>query len=304
MNTKNFSWGAAMVLGCAILWGTVGVTTRGIYSLAATGPLSIGFYRLAFSVPVLGLLAARNLGPNLWKTRAGVEQRPGRDLALMTGLGAMMALYQVSYFAAIPRLGVTIAVIITICSAPIMVAVLSAIFLKEQITNRVLVALAAAIVGTALLALQEPASPQIEGETIQGVLYALGSGLGYAILTLFSRALADRYHPLQPITLAFTIGAVLLLPIVAASGLTVNYPLEAWGLLIYLGVVPTALAYWLFLLALRTVPATVASILTLIEPLTSATLAALIFHETLSPLGWIGAVLLLGALLVLIVRRP
>jgi len=303
MKLQTTSWGTFMVLGCAVLWGTVGVATRGIYSVSSTDPLSIGFYRLAFSVPVLALLTFRTLGSTSWQPRAGVTPRAGRDLALVAGLGAMMAFYQACYFAAIPRLGVTIAVIVTICSAPIMVAVLSAILFKEKLTPRIVIALMAAIAGTTLLALQEPVEAQADGETFAGLLFALGSGLGYAILTLFSRALADRYHPLQPITLGFAIGAALLLPIALAGGLTLNYPAEGWALLVYLGLVPTALAYWLFLHALRTVPPTIASILTLLEPLTSAILAALIFHESLRPLGWAGAALLLGALLVLLIRR-
>ncbi len=303
MNQPTFSWGTLLVLACAVLWGTVGVTTRGIYSLADTDPLSIGFYRLLISVPVLAALATGSLGRKILQPRAGVAPRWGRDLGYMAGFGAMMALYQVCYFAAIPRLGVTIAVIVTICSAPIMVAVLSALLFNEKITPRVVTALIAAVLGTSLLALQGPVDAPVGGETVIGLLFALGSGLGYAVLTLFSRALAERYHPLQPVTVAFAVGALLLFPLAFAGGLTIDYPTEAWGLLIYLGVVPTALAYWLFLLALRTVPATVASILTLLEPLTSATLAALIFNESLSALGWAGAVLLLGALLVLLVKR-
>jgi len=98
------------VLACAVLWGTVGVTTRGIYSLSDTDPLSIGFYRLLISVPVLAALAMGSLGRKALQPRAGVAPRWGRDLGYMAGFGAMMALYQVCYFAAIPRLGVTIAV--------------------------------------------------------------------------------------------------------------------------------------------------------------------------------------------------
>lgn len=302
MNKTSNTWGMALVIACAILWGTVGVTTRGIYTISETNALSIGFFRLLFSVPLLGALAVRSVGPNLLRQRAGVVGGRGRDLALMTGLGAMMAFYQVAYFAAIPRLGVTIAVIITICSAPIMVAVISAVFLKETLTPRVVAALAAAVGGTALLALQQPTGAIAEDQAGWGIVFALASGFGYAMLTFFSRALADRYHPLQPITVGFTIGSAVLLPVAMASGLTLSYPVEGWGLLIYLGVVPTALAYWLFLLALRTVPVTVSSILTLLEPLVGALLAALIFHETLAPLSWVGAALLLGALSILLMR--
>ncbi len=302
MNKTSNSWAMTLVIGCAILWGTVGVTTRGIYTVSETNALSIGFYRLLFSVPLLGALAVRSVGPNLLQQRTGVVGGRGRDLALMIGLGAMMAFYQVAYFAAIPRLGVTIAVIVTICSAPIMVAVISAVFLKETLTPRVIAALVAAVGGTALLALQQPTGAIATDQAGWGIVFALASGFGYAMLTFFSRALADRYHPLQPITIGFAVGAVLLFPIALASGLTLSYPGEGWGLLVYLGIVPTALAYWLFLLALRTVPATVSSILTLLEPLVGALLAAAFFHETLTPLGWAGAALLLGALVILLVR--
>ena len=73
----------------------------------------------------------------------------------------------------------------------------------------------------------------------------------------------------------------------------------SWGLLLYLGVVPTALAYLLFTIGMRTTVATVASLVTLIEPLTAAGLAWLLFDERLGPLALVGAALLLGAVFLL-----
>jgi DME family drug/metabolite transporter len=135
-----------------------------------------------------------------------------------------------------------------------------------------------------------------------GVLFALGSGFGYAVLALCSRALAGRYHPLQPISVGFAVGAVLLLPFALATGFVATYPLAGWGLLLYLGLVPTAFAYWLFLQGMKHTTATTASILTLLEPLTSAALAAALFGERLGPLGFAGAALLLGAMAILLRR--
>jgi DME family drug/metabolite transporter len=60
--------------------------------------------------------------------------------------------------------------------------------------------------------------------------------------------------------------------------------------------VPTALAYVCFLAGMRHTTATVATIATLIEPLTSTTLAWLLFGERLGPLGLLGGALLLGAI--------
>jgi drug/metabolite transporter, DME family len=47
--------GLISVMCAAAMWGTVGVTTKAIFCLAATTPLSIGFWRLALAVPVLWL---------------------------------------------------------------------------------------------------------------------------------------------------------------------------------------------------------------------------------------------------------
>jgi len=74
---------------------------------------------------------------------------------------------------------------------------------------------------------------------------------------------------------------------------------EAWPLLVYLGVGPTALAYILFTAGLRRVPATTAGVVSLLEPLTATTLGVIVFGESLGPAGMAGAALLLAALLLL-----
>jgi DME family drug/metabolite transporter len=70
-------------------------------------------------------------------------------------------------------------------------------------------------------------------------------------------------------------------------------------LLLYLGLIPTVLAYVLFLYGIRHTTATVASITTLLEPLTSTLLAWLFFKEQLSVFGLMGGILLIGAIVLL-----
>ncbi len=57
-----------------------------------------------------------------------------RDLVLMMLIGVMMALYQVCYFGAIAKVGVAIAVLVTLCTAPVLVAVLSLWLFGEKLT--------------------------------------------------------------------------------------------------------------------------------------------------------------------------
>jgi len=288
--------GIFLVMLAALCWGTIGVATEGVYRAAQTNALSIGFWRLAFAVPALWFLLWRVVGPSALKISR-------RDLALMLVMGGMMALYQVSLFTAIPFLGVTVAVIITICSAPVVIAALAAIFLGEKFTAHAGAALVLAIMGTLLVANLTPDEFLARGSQVEGVLWALASGVGYAIITLVSRALAGRYHPLQPVSVGFTAGALLLLPLALANGFVMSYPLTGWALLAYLGFVPTAVAYWIFFTGMRATPATTASIIVLLEPLVAAFLAAFLYQEQLPPLGWLGAALLVGAMGVLVFRK-
>ncbi len=286
--------GAWLIVLAALLWGTITVSTNAIYQLAPTANApSIGFWRMAFSVPVLGLLA--------WGTgsRRLLPVAP-RDLRLIGLMGLAMAAYQVCLFSAIPRLGVTVAVIVTICSAPVMVGTLAVLFLGERPTARIGLALTLAISGTALLSGLTALEGAAHAGDLLGITLALGAGLSYALVTLSGRALAGRYPPLQTVGLGFTASAGLLLPFALATGLVTAYPAVGWGLLIYLGVVPTALGYWLYVEGLKHTPATTSSIIALLEPLTASALAALFFGERLEPAGGLGAALLLGAMAILL----
>jgi DME family drug/metabolite transporter len=211
----------------------------------------------------------------------------------------MTALYQVCYFSAIPRLGVAIATLLTLCSAPLIVALLSAIVLRERPTFRVFVAFAVAVLGTALL-VGTDSGRGAGGSAMSGTLLALASSLGYAVVTLCSRSLSARCHPVQTLALGFAIGALLLLAATFPGGPHLGYSPQGWALVVYLGVVPTALAYVLFVWGLRSVPSTAATIATLLEPLTSTALACLFLGERLGRLGAWGGVLLAGAMLMLV----
>lgn len=76
-----------------------------------------------------------------------------------------------------------------------------------------------------------------------------------------------------------------------------------WPLFLYLGLIPTALAYGLYAVGLRRTPATLAGIVTLLEPLTASTLGVLLFGERLGVAGTFGAFLLLAAISLLVLRR-
>lgn len=275
-------------------WGTIGIAVSILYRVARTDALSISFLRLAIAAPVLVLISWVLAGPLFARVTR-------RDLAIMVLMGTAFASYQVCYFAAIPRIGVALAVLLNICSAPIFIALLARCFLGERLTTAMIGALVGAVGGTALLVAAP--NPQAAPVSFIGASLAVGAGASYAVVAVCARAIADRYHPMQPLAVAFTLGAVLLFPLALQQGLVIQYPPLGWLLLLHLGLVPTTLGYALYMWGLRTTPATVAAILSLLEPLVSTLLAVVLLRERLAPLSVLGGLILLGSVLLLYVQN-
>jgi DME family drug/metabolite transporter len=256
-----------------------------------TNALSLAFLRLIVAALIFLLLYWRLVGPRLW-------QMKGRDALLLLFMGTMQAAFQYCYLAAIPACGVTIATLLALCVAPVIVVLFATLFQRERLTPQVLLALCCALGGTILLA-EAPVGLQSSAHLLAGVLLSLTSAAGYAGMILSGRALSKRCHSLQINSISFATAALLLLICALATRLVLVYPPVSWLLILYLGCVPTALAYTLFQSGLRTTPATLTSVLTLCEPLTAALLAWLFFGERLGPLGLVGALLLSGTICLL-----
>lgn len=284
----------AMVVIAALTWGTIGVAVGWLYRVADTNSLSIGFLRLLLSAPVLLITARLLAGPQAFR----IQPRHHWTLAL---IGGAFAGYQVAYFAAIPYLGVAAAVLINICSAPIFTALLARVFLGERLRPSTWLAVGGAVFGAGLLV---GGAPQVQStaDLLIGAALALTAGFSYSLVVLGARLIAANYHPVVPVALSFALGALLLLPAALTTGLVIDYPPLGWLVLIYLSIVPTALAYALYVRGMRSVRATTAATITLLEPLGSALLAILLLGERFTATGMVGAALLIVSIMV-IARR-
>lgn len=290
--------GVANVAGAALLWGTVGVLVRGINAVAPdANALVTGFLRLAIAGPVL-LLA------HLATTRTHPLRFARRDWPAALLLGGALAVYQVAEFAAIPRLGVTRTILLVICTAPGFIALFAAVALRERIPARAAPPVLLALAGTALLIGTGEGDAPL---SVSGMALALSAAAAYALVVTTSRALAPRYPATQTVAVAVIVGATALAPlalaplVLRADAGTFALGERGWLLAVTLGLVPTAGAYLLFLRGVRVVPAITAGVLSLLEPLAAALLAAALFGERLAPHALLGAGLLLVSLLAFVV---
>jgi DME family drug/metabolite transporter len=273
----------------AMSWGTTGSVTTVLIARDGIHPVVIGAARMVLAAAFL-LVAARALtGP----VRIAREDR-WRCVAM--GLG--MAVFQAAYFMAVSMTGIAVAALIAICSAPLMIAALAAGFLGERITGRVATALGVGIMGTALLIVGPRSGADVSARFAGGAALALLAGLAYALSVVIAKAALARTAPLPLAAGAFLVGAMALAPAFAAPE-ALRHVASGWLWLLYLGVVTTGAAYALYTIGLRHVSASVAAVGALLEPLTATLLGVLLFGERLGAAGAAGAVLLLGALVLL-----
>ena len=289
--------GILAILGTGLLWGTIAVAAKLSYIDSTLTPLSVTWLRsIVASIACLLIMA-----PTLRRDLRAVSRR---DLLVMIAIGLGLAMSQVCYLEAVNRLGITAATLLALCVPPVMIASISVAFTEETMNRTLAIALAGSLLGTGLLvgvpddALKVPTSV-----LIAGVLFGLASAVGVTIHYIGGRQIASHVTPMLPLTIGFPVGALVLTPLVMHAGFSFQQPVVSWAWAVYLGLVPSVLAYLLFQRGLRGVKASTASIITLVEPLTAAILAAILFGERLSPVGWVGGAMLLGSILLLSLRR-
>jgi DME family drug/metabolite transporter len=285
--------GSLLIVLAAVTWGTTGATMKLIDTGSPVSPLLVGFFRVAIAAPLLCLAGWWLGGP------VRVPARGDRGRLLVAGLA--MGAFQVFYFAGVAKTSVAVGSLVAICSAPIFITMLAAPLLGERIDGRTWGALGAGIAGAALLTIGPHGLGRLPPAFVGGVLLALGGGVSYAVYAVMVKDLVRRVPPLAVAALTFSIAALSLLPVLSVERPPADA--RAWALLLYLGVVPTAVAYVLYVLGLRTTSVVASGVLTLVEPLTATFLGVLFFGDRLGPIGTLGATLLLGAVLALTLRR-
>ena len=291
--------GFLLVVLAALCWGTSGFSGKIVADRTGLGPLDIAWHRMAIGAVVL------LIGFTLTRRRRAAETAEMvptltrgtavRLVLVAAGLGA----YQLAYFAAVAAAGVSIATLVALGLAPLLIAVGATVLGHGRPDRATVVALVVALVGLVLL-VGISAGADSGTTVVLGALLAVGSALGYAVVTLAGAGVPAGI----PVALAgFAGGALLLTPVALATGLRFTTDPVALLVLLYLGAVPSALAYGMFFSGLRSVPGAVASIVTLLEPLTATALATAFLGERLSPGALAGGLLVLAAVAGLYLRR-
>jgi len=240
------------------------------------------FYRSAFAFAffALAVLVAR---------RPGLV-RPGSKPLLLLASGVTTAAYAVCAFKSYYMLDIGSATFI-IYLAPVFVAVLAPLFLKEKLERSTLLCLGIALLGTALLSFDR--AGEAGGDRLAGALLALGAAACWAVLMIIWKKLRETHS-------TFTIGlwtngvcALVYLPF-AFTGSAALSP-KGWLSIAALGFVVIGVASVTYLFAVKRVKAQDAALLSYIEPVSAMVLGVLLLGETPHWQEVFGAALIIAA---------
>jgi DME family drug/metabolite transporter len=284
-------------LGCltlaGLLWGTGGIAGTEFGRAAGLSPLAVAALRLCTGG---GLLVAVRLLPR----RRWPSGRAAWTRIAVTGL--LAGLFQAAYFSAVALTSVSLATLITIGSAPVIVQGAELALGRHRLTPAELATTVLALAGLGLLA-GMPAGGFGALATAGSAGMALVAAAGFAAITVLGSAPVPGLAEETVTGFGFAFGGLGLLPlagllpVAGTAGLVFRPEFETLGWLAVLGIGPTALAYTLYFRGLRTAPASTAALLSLLEPLTATVLGVAFLGNRLSPAGIAGAALLAAALL-------
>ncbi|MDN4173406.1 DMT family transporter [Nocardioides sp. SOB77] len=285
--------GLAQIAMAGVLWGTGGLGVQLVREHVPMSVLTISAWRMAIAAVVLLLaLVALRGGPALGRL---LRERPGRVVVVGCGTAA----YQALYFGAVVSAGVTVATVVSLGLAPVLLTLAAAARSRRRPgADRVLV-LVAALTGLVLVSVGAGHGGSTGPHPVLGVTLAAASGAAYALATALGEPLARSTGPLTLTIATTTVGSLVLLPLLlvdaATGGVVATSEPVPVAVLLYLGVLTMALAYGLLYAGLRTADGSSAVVATLLEPVTAALVAAALLGERVGPLGIAGTLLILAA---------
>lgn len=265
------------VLAAAALFGTTG-TAQALGPAGAT-PRGVGAVRLVVGAAVLVVAAALD--------RRGPRARWRQHAAALAIGGVAVAAYQLAWFEGLRRTGVVLGTIVGIGSGPVFAGLFHVARRRGGLSRAWALGTALTVGGAALLAARgaegAPADPW-------GLGFMVGAGLSYAVYAHAAKHLlrAGLAGP-QAMAGMFTVGAILIAPLVALEPMGWLGAPRGIAVALHLGVLTVGLAYWLFGRGLRHLAVPTVVTLTLAEPLTAAVLGVSVLGERLGERGWLGA---------------
>jgi len=262
----------AFVIAAGICFGTTGTTQAlgpdGISSLSiGSARLLVGAFFLYLYIKIAKIPSAAIPKMAMWLSVLGILS------------------YQLTFFSAVKQTGVAIGTVTALGSVPALTGLLDYLIYKVKPTKRWFIA--TVITTTGIVALGT--ANGVSDFDLGGFVLAIIAGGSFGLLAVSSkRALSSGVDSTYLMFKVFSLAALLSIPVLLINGTSWLGTSGGAVMIIWLGLIPTALAYILYAKGLKGIAPGVASTLILAEPATATILAAVVLNESINLQGWAG----------------
>jgi len=255
--------------------------------LAEVSPSTAAFFRCAYAVPLLAVLA--------WMERRRHGPQAPRDRMLAFGAGAIFAADLIFWNYSIEAVGAGLATVLGNLQV-VLVALLAWAALGERPAPRTLVSIPIALTGVVLIS-GVIGSGAYGEDPLLGVVYGVLTAIAYALFLLILRQAGSSDRPPAGPLFDATLSAAVFCAIAGVAIGDIDWVPEAesqaW--LVLLALSSQVLGWLLISVSLPRLPAALTSIVLMVQPATSVVLGVVLLNEAPSAVQLSGVAIVLGA---------
>lgn len=274
-----------MTTAAALFGATIISFSAIFYAMSGASPVTGGFFRVAFALPVLAAV---------WWVRRQHDHRSPRDRWLAFAAGIALGLDMFVWHTSIGYIGAGLATLIANVQV-VLVALAAWYFFGDRPGRTVMVAIPVVLLGVSLVSGlgQDDA---FGSDPLRGTVFALLAAVFYAVFILTLKYANTVKAPAAGPLTEVTAGGLITIAVIGMLGpgidLAVGWPSAGWLLALALG--PQVVAWLLIGYALPRLPAAETATIVLLQPAFTMVWGAIIFGERPSVMQIVGAAVVLG----------
>jgi drug/metabolite transporter (DMT)-like permease len=290
MNNKKWLIYGMLFIATAT-WGSAFIA--GKIAVQSFEPATVAFLRF--------LGAAFLLFPIMWMKEINRKKPTLKDYGLFAVLGLTgIALYNICFFIATKHAPV-IKSSLFIASNPVLIALLSGLFLKEKITKNHIIGMVIALTGAALIITDGHLLSmfQLGFETIDLVL--LGAVVSWALYSVVGKVVLRKYSAVESTTYAVAFGTLFLAPFAFAETSwqdITQATFSTWLAIAHMSIFVTVVSFIMYYYGIKEVGAAKASIFINVMPVSAVLMATIYLGETFTWTHGIGAAFVLTGVFI------
>jgi drug/metabolite transporter (DMT)-like permease len=211
------------------------------------------------------------------KRRMNIERRDWKHLIVLGFLGTgnqLIYMYGIHFTTAANGA-------LLYATTPVMVLMLSRIFLKESISASKALGILLAFVGVSIVIFEKGVT--LTSDYTYGNLVVLVAVIAWALFTVFGKPMVIKYGALNTTSVAAFIGGAMLFPFGMATASRFNFSLLStsdWLGILYLGIGTSVISYLLWYYALRRIDASRLAVFANGQPIVAALLSVIFLQYT------------------------